>query len=253
MKKFSVTILFILFTLSIYAQKNFYTEFLKEIIVARTLIAENRISEFSEFLDEKSYVSVKENIFSKFSLVDEPHIFDVGFIIRDNNDLLAFISKKGDDGIQFEISKRELFLIWKELFESIQTGLPYSVFIDLKQQLEEENKVTQKMNFEIINRYEFRAGDKNKPNEWETYKASNFTTMMSNDKFLYYTFLGPGKIDYINLIFNKYSEENWEDNVEVVFLVQAVQITEDYIETEFLNIPFFMSLKNFNDRIWQDN
>ena len=94
MKKFSITLLFILLTVSINAQKNFYNEFLKEIIVARTLIAENRISEFSEFLNEKSYYPMQENLYIKYPLWQDDEFQDVvaGFIIQDNNDFLGIVT-----------------------------------------------------------------------------------------------------------------------------------------------------------------
>ena len=191
MKKFSITLLFILLTVSINAQKNFYNEFLKEIIVARTLIAENRISEFSEFLNEKSYYPMQENLYIKYPLWQDDEFQDVvaGFIIQDNNDFLGIVTIKKDNEIKYELPKRDLFLIRNKLFENLNPGLSYGQFLQFKKGLEngsinadlkKEGKI---MDFEIINRYKFRAGEKNKPEKWTTYEASNFSTMSSNDKF----------------------------------------------------------------------
>ena len=65
--------------------------------------------------------------------------------------------------------------------------------------------------------------------------------------------MGPGKLDWIDIYFNKFDEKNSNENVPVGFYFQVQKNYQSYEDKDPINIPFFMSLKNFNDRIWNDN
>ena len=110
MKKIFLTSLIVLMSNSLVAQEGFYTQTLKEFIAIQTLIAENRISDLSNFLDEYSYIAASDNWFVKFDLGGTfPENLSIAFLIRDNNNIMGIITKKDNDNkTRFEMTKSEL-------------------------------------------------------------------------------------------------------------------------------------------------
>ena len=73
--------------------------------------------------------------------------------------------------------------------------------------------------YEIINRYKIKT-KANKEADWQTFSASNFNTQMnSNEKFWVYTFMGPGKLDWIDIYFNKFQDLDANDEVEGIYFI----------------------------------
>jgi len=78
--------------------------------------------------------------------------------------------------------------------------------------------------------------------------ASNFTLFPNNDKNKIY-FLGPGKAaaTIISHVHSFSEDPKYNYSIEIASLKN-----ESTEKEEVFNIDFFMSLKNFNDRIWLD-
>lgn len=266
MKKLSIALLFILFTLSTNAQKNYHTEIFKELIVIETLRAENRITELSDFLDKYGYFS-QDDYFIKYQ--PEKSIKLMLKIRQDEKagliQILYWDDKKHQIG---NITKKELLSGWQMLINnssiysdktSNKNQLPYGIFEDLKSKYKTEAKdEAKKIEFELLNTYEFRI-KKNKDNvdsSWEYYLASNFTTMFSHKKSYVFSLLGLGKNERIDIIFPKHEDLGLNDKIpSPFFYVITNKLNSKYgltDDTENLNVEFFMSLQNLNDRIWVD-
>lgn len=256
MKKIFLTGLIVLMSKSLVSQEDFYTQTLKEFIAIQTLIAENRISDLSNFLDEYSYIAAEDNWFAKFDLGGTlPKNLSVYFLITDNNNIMGMITKRDNDNKpRFEMTKSELHSLWAGLLSNIEVGMPYNMFEFIKESyVNKDGEGLEESEYQLINRYKIKARG-NKEADWQTFSASNFNSQMnSNEKFWVYTFMGPGKLDWINIYFNKFDEKSSNDNVPVGFFFQVQKNLESYEDKDPINIPFFMSLKNFNDRIWNDN
>ena len=256
MKKIFLTSLIVLMSNSLVAQEGFYTQTLKEFIAIQTLIAENRISDLSNFLDEYSYIAASDNWFAKFDLGGTfPENLSIAFLITDNNNIMGIITKKDNDNkTRFEMTKSELHSLWANLLSNIETGMPYNMFKLIKDSfINKDGEGLEESEYQIINRYKIKAKG-NKEADWQTYSASNFNSgLKTNEKYWVYTFMGPGKLDWIDIYFNKFDEKNSNENVPVGFYFQVQKNYQSYEDKDPINIPFFMSLKNFNDRIWNDN
>lgn len=242
------------------AQEQYYTETLKEFIAIQTLIAENRIDDFSRFTDDYSYIAAEKNIYVKLpkTTKNSPEGVFPFFYIDEGKNLTCGLTRKDSAGnFKLKLTKRELFQIWQELFKSMKPGLPYHMYKTWREFCEnEDGEGRSEADWEDLGRYKLRMGNKNKKFPWKTYEASNFTTIWSTDQALIYHFLGPGKIDYIEIKFPKYEDKEWDEEVNVFFFINVNKMTfsnSPSNDNDPFNIPFFMSLKNFNDRIWADN
>jgi hypothetical protein len=253
MKKIFLLTVLILTSKSSIAQEAFYTKTLKELIAFETLIKENRISDLNKLIDESLYMGLENNSFGKFKVIDDtvPEDMFVIFQITDNNNLKVIIGKTDENNSpKFKMTKAERNNIWSDVFSVIELGLPYGLYKDITEQLEDEKGDS--LQFEKINRYEHRHKVDGKY-DWKTNKASNFTTMFSSEKAIFYTFFGPGQLLKIDIIVPKDDDKGWNDEVSPFFYVTATGLPESQTISPPINIPFFMSLKNFNDRIWIDN
>lgn len=253
MKKIFLLTVLIFTSKSSIAQEAFYTKTLKELIAFETLIKENRISDLNKLIDESLYMGLENNSFGKFKIIDEtvPDDMFVIFQITDDNNLKVIIGKTDENNSpKFKMTKAERNNIWSDFFSVIEVGLPYGLYEDITEQLEDDKGDS--LQFEKISRYEHRHKVDGKY-DWKTNKASNFTTMFSNEKAIFYTFFGPGQILKIDIIVPKDDDKGWNDEVSPFFYVTATGLLESQTIPPPINIPFFMSLKNFNDRIWIDN
>ena len=242
------------------AQEQYYTETLKEFIAIQTLITENRVADFSKFTDDYSYIAAGKNFYVKLPEIinNSPEGVFTFFYIHEGKNLICGLTRKDSAGnFKTKLTKRELFQIWEVLLKSMESGTPYSIYKSFRQAYEnEDGKNRDKMDWESFGRYKHRGGMKDKEESWTTLTASNFSTMFSTDQALIFTFFGPGKIDYIRIIFPKYEDKEWDDEVDVKFFIDVTKMSlSNYPsnDKEPFNISFFMSLKNFNDRIWADN
>ena len=235
------------------AQEAFYTKTLKELIAFETLIKENRISDLNKLIDESLYMGLENNSFGKFKIIDEtvPDDMFVIFQITDDNNLKVIIGKTDENNSpKFKMTKAERNNIWSDFFSVIEVGLPYGLYKDITEQLEDEKGDS--LQFEKINRYEHRHKVDGKY-DWQTTKASNFTTMFSTEETRAISFLGPGQLSHIDILLPTDDDKGWFDEVSPFFYVVGRELLESQSIPPPINIPFFMSLKNFNDRIWIDN
>jgi|TARA_B110000259_G_scaffold125523_1_gene142060 hypothetical protein len=259
MKKTIYLIIFVLIPTSLFAQEDFYTKTLKELIAIQTLIAENRVSDLSDFLDEYSYVAANEKRFVKYdpdnAILNNLFVF---FEIKDDKNIVCIITKKEFEGrARLKIPKSELHSLWSSLLSNVEIGMPYSMFKFIKDSYINKNgEGLEDSEYKLIDSYKLKTRF-NENDDWKTHSASNFNTAKTNDKFWVYTFMGPGKLDSIDIYFPKSQEQGESDVVDTLFYFNVPEIS---ILTPFLlenkepiNIPFFMGLKNFNDRIWNDN
>ncbi|MDA9277679.1 hypothetical protein N9P63_02040 [Polaribacter sp.] len=256
--KYYICLIATLYIKPLIAQEQYYTDTLKEFIAIQTLIAENRIDDFSKFTDDYSYVAGKENVYVKLitDLNSPLKDFTILVAITKSQNLICSISRS-DDITNGKITKLELFKIWQELFKSMKHGLHYRMYETFREFCEnKDGKNRDKIDWEDLGRYKHKMGDKDNKETWETYSASNFNTSFSNERAWNYTFWGPGKVDYLMISFPKHEDKDWKDEVKPLFFISATKMSfenDPSNNKEPFNIPFFMSLKNFNDRIWADN
>ena len=240
---------FMFIAISLSAQEAFYTKTLKELIAFETLIKENRISDLSKLIDESLYTGQENNSFYKSNINDKtvPDDMFVWFIITDDKSLAAVI---GNNESVFEMTKAERNHIWVDFFSVIETGFPYAIHKYSAEYFEDEKGDS--LQFEKISRYEFRYKVDGKY-DWITNKASNFFNGSSNEKHIVYSFFGPGQLSHIDILVPRDDDKGWEDEVSPFFYVVGRDLQESQPIPSPIDIPFFMSLKNFNDRIWSDN
>ena len=255
MKKIFILSLLVLMSKLLVAQEDFYEQTLKEFIAIQTLIAENRVNDLSDFLDKYSYIAVNETTFTKFDVEGNiPNNLSVIFVVEDEKNITGIIAKKiSDNKLKLKMTKSELHSLWSNLVSNIELGLPYHLFKLIKDSyINKDGDGLEESEYEIINRYKIKT-KANKEADWQTYSASNFNAQKTNEKFWVYTFLGPGKLDWIDIYFNKFQDLDANDEVGGIgFYFRVVKKQDSYDKKEPINIPFFMAIKNFNDRIWDD-
>ena len=80
--------------------------------------------------------------------------------------------------------------------------------------------------------------------------------MFSHKKSYVFSLLGLGKNERIDIIFPKHEDLGLNDKIpSPFFYVITNKLNSKYgltDDTENLNVEFFMSLQNLNDRIWVD-
>jgi hypothetical protein len=238
------------------AQEDFYDQTLKEFIAIQTLIAENRVNDLSDFLDKYSYIAVNETTFTKFDVEGKiPNNLYFTFVVGDDKNITGIITKKiSDNQLKLKMTKSELHSLWANLLSNIELGMPYNMFKFIKDSyINKDGDGLEESEYEIINRYKIKI-KANKEADWQTFSASNFNTQTNpNEKYWVYTFMGPGKLDWIDIYFNKFQDLDANDEVGgISFYFRVVKNQDSYEKEEPINIPFFMAVKNFNDRIWDD-
>jgi hypothetical protein len=224
---------------------------LKEFIAIQSLLVENRLDDLKIFFKNNSYVAIpgKENMYTKFDL-DRIKEDNITFLISINSNhpygyaknmiRIRFFKYKNDKITVFSLDDcKTIENIIKNIYI---TGPMYSMISSLS-----EYKKANGMNVEKIDRYTYKTYSDKKPNEIVLQKASNFFRL-ADDKI---AFFGPGKSSFTNLIYIEpiitEVEGKYYFDMEL-----ASSLDENYEKNEKFNVDFFMSLKNFNDRIWQD-
>jgi len=257
--KYYICLIATLYIKPLVAQEQYFTDTLKELIAIQTLIAENRIDDFSKFTDDYSYVAGGENFFMKLENKISQGLDQPFFYITKSKGLACGLMRQDSAGnLKLKSTKRELFQIWQVLFKSMEDGLLYPIYKDFREVFENGDDVENrdKVDWKSLGRYKYKSGTKGKEESWTTTTASNFSTMLSTDKELIYMFMGPGKIDYLQIRFPRHNDKQWDDEVKIYFFIDVIKMkwpnNPSNVKEPF-NIPFFMSLKNFNDRIWLDN
>lgn len=236
---------------SSYGQGDIYSgvfDELKKLIVVQSLIAENRNVELSEFLDQ-NFVANDQGTLVSYSFLnnEEGPVFAFSIEEQDNSKYIkAFVMSKDEgelSGMNYE-AKGMLLQSIANYFQN--PGLPIKMFkeiressIDLANQNDEVVYVEKgAYSFELVNL-------KDKDNN-QLIRASNYR-FLENSSAVDILFSGPGEW-YIRLIFpNTFSRSEVNP---YAFLISAVDRTGI---TKPINTKFFMSLSDFNDRIWLDN
>ena len=248
-------------------------EVLKESIVIQTLLAENRFDDLSNFLAEKSYLGTK-NEGQFFKNID---FANAGFnvIISITEDRWLKLILINDSEAYFDngkIPKPERDKLWEKLLSNIDPGIHYYMFKGIRDAF--ENKMVQDYDgnydsiYQSVGKYKYRVRNGSK---WDDYNASNFTVQIdstsssSGQKYTKYRFMGPGKLEWIDIFFEFEDEEAFlkrlranpfanVNDVEVSPEIILIPFqTDDSFNKNSINIDFFMALNNFNDRIWDHN
>lgn len=248
---------FVFMANTINAQQNLYKEAIKELIVIETLRAENRISDLSDFLREQGYTS-QDKYFIKLKLENDyptPWIISVN---EDEEHIKVFFNPnelKNEEITKKNISKEWNKLLFNTGVTSKNVKLPYNLFKTAQEQFKTEKKDSKgnEIIFESIDRYNFRIKLKDdvKKKEWQTFTASNFSTIGSTERMTWLAFPGLGKYELLYFKFNKFKDKNLNDNVYPWFEVKT-SIYDVEKNKDGLNIEFFMGIENFDDIIWAD-
>ena len=226
--------------------------FIKDLIVFQTLIAENRIDEFSSYTSKMGYVAGANNSYIKMDIksgIPEDGVIIPIVALREYNSswtdagyyniyLYVQFMVSDNNSSRNKYSKNELTQIYSDLKNSIEVGLPYSAFLNAKKQFSSDPNET------VIEdgKYVFSVGN-------STIRASNFNNLFSTNKDEVFTFTGPGKLSWIEIVLERI--ENVDDGIAKI-IVRAQKSKADFNKPK-MNVDFFSALKNFNDRIWSDN
>lgn len=264
MKKFVILILLV-YSKIIYSQTNdsLIKNCLKEVLVAQSLLAENRNEDLVLFLAKNNWVPVtntnKEIIYSKsidtISNTGLISVFQRIKILSQNQQegfynkyiVLDFLNEKNEDMC---FTKFECNNLLNKVKRTYELGMAYEYFQSLANSKQENMIITK------IDRYNFSVENIKSPEKEKViYKCSNF---MGAEMFglpeNYHLFKGPGKNSGIILSY-KYDFPCPEDKdnyrPSIVFLT-VIGNSADQNKQNF-DIDFFMGLNNFNDRIWDDN
>jgi hypothetical protein len=257
MKKKILLILVVFIYSNNYGQVNFNNakQYLKELIAIQSLLAENRLDDLKVFFAKYGYVGVpnSKNIFAKMDLnavendVLPAVIINSGAtdIYVDNFIEIIFI-KKGKDDYLYDYSYGDAVTIEKTIKNQYETGLLFTMLDAL-----DNYKKKGSVNVEKVDRYTYKRYSDEKPDEIYYSKASNFSSIPSKDES-HIAFYGPGKTMLTEIIYQPpIKGVNVEGNFSYKLTLASWKL-QDPDSSEKFNVDFFMSLKNFNDRIWLD-
>jgi len=225
-------------------------EELKEFLAIQGLLSENRMSELISFFNENDYYSVpglETPTYQKIYVDDDFILLNVFMQIHsgkfseayvDNSLTIYFNIKNNQDSTIFYPSKENALLIQQLIRNEMELGLAYIIFKGMtNSEIKDE--------FEEIDRYTVKSAD------GKIYKVSNFMTIPGAEDSI--TFFGPGKTSYTSIYFdNPVGPVNEGGGYLCKIRIGSTKL-KDPKEKDPFNLRFFMSLKNFNDRIWADN
>jgi hypothetical protein len=222
---------------------------LKEFLAIQGLLSENRMSELISFFNENNYYSVpgletttyskiyNDQKFRQIHLMVQIHSGKFSESYVDNSLTIFFNIKNNQDSTIVYPNKENALLIQQFIRNEMELGLAYILF---KQMDLEELKL------EEIDRYTVKSAN------GKIYKASNFMIIPPGDEESI-TFFGPGKTSFTSIYFDTPIGPVNEDGGYLCRIRIGSTKLEDPKEKDPFNLNFFMSLKNFNDRIWDDN
>lgn len=233
---------------------------LKEFIAVQSLLTENRSDDLKTFFVNNNYISMddsEKNMFMKLDsdgLIKENDIVPVLTVksggkneYADNYIEIIFLKRQNNKS-EILLSLEDCISIKKIIQNIYETGSTYPMLSAY-----EEYKKTNNMNVEKIDRYTFKIYSDDDSSKISYVKASNFFRMAEIDKNKVnnIAFFGPGKIMLTELIYIEPVKSKVEGKYSYKMQIASWKL-EDSETTEKFNINFFMSLKNFNDRIWLD-
>ena len=247
-------------------------EDLKEILTLQSLLAEDRIDEMFEMMGKFGYILFGENLYCKNPINNditeneiEPVIILKNFggnkkIMYYENYLQVLFSLtiKTDKGIEriVRVNYKQAAQMRNIVLTLFPMGNPYN---SLKNFFDEKLEMGEDTTMEWVDRYTVKI---NNPLETTIYKVSNFSPLppMLKEKEGYktYIFEGPGKAESTHILFKNFSNNSDDKGKYLVPNLLFFSSISDIFKTfkpesrEPFNIDFFMSLENFNDRIWRD-
>ena len=227
-------------------------EELKEFLAIQGLLSENRMSELISFFKENDYYSIPgletptyQKIYFDEDLIQINAFIQIqsgkfGDSSVDNSLEIYFNIKNNQDSTIFYPNKENALLIQQFIRNEMELGIAYMFFKQMIKELE----------FEEIDRYTVKSA------YGKIYKASNFMTVPpGTEKSI--TFFGPGKTSFTSIYFDTPIGPVNEGGGYLCRIrigsKKLDTLDKDPIEKDPFNLRFFMSLKNFNDRIWADN
>jgi hypothetical protein len=234
---------------------------LKEFIAIQSLLAENRMEDLKTFCINYNYsvqASNDETLLLKFDVDGTRKENDIQALIKvksggkdplsDNYMEILFLRDQNRE-INYFFSLDECKSIENIIQNTYEIGSPYTL-------LPNSGTDYTGVNIEEIDRYNFILSPIKNPDKKKYLKASNFFRM---DQFIegnHVYFSGPGKNAYIELTyfepFKHNVEEKYAYKMQIASWKLPDAVPEGKLNKEKFNVDFFMSLKNFNDRIWLD-
>jgi len=223
---------------------------LKEFIVIQSLLAENRMEDLKAFCVKYNYVTETKNdetIFMKF---------DVDWKIKENDIHAMIIVKSGgkdpvsDNYLEIYFHQNYNGFLSLDECKSIENIIQNTYEIGtLYTLLPNSGTEYTGVNIEEIDRYNFILSPIKNPDKKVYLKASNFyrNEFMSGNPVC---FAGPGK--NMGIILKDFTDKHKVEEKYVYKMAILSLKLIDAVYKEKFNVDFFMSLKNFNDRIWFD-
>ena len=242
---------------------SFAKEDLKEFLAIQALLSENRMTELSEFLEKNNYNSANTGLGVSFVKMEILNSRDVNEVYP------VLIIESGKNGNQYVDNYIKIIFMKVNEESDFAKGLShnYSDAVKIQNLIQKEIKLgmwyTMLTSFndmegasvEYLDRYTVKVIPDNFPDKSTTYKASNFTRIpgLSSNNSLTIAFSGPGKNGFTEIIFDMPIKNDSSPNKTLSMLrIRSTKSGNPESQKPF-NLNFFMSLKNFNDRIWLDN
>jgi hypothetical protein len=253
-----ILIFFLLLSNWIYSQISYPNakQYLKEFLAIQALLAENRMDDLSTFFANNNYVG-QEDLFMKLNenldISDEYIIPGIRIRSGGKNDyadnyLEIIFFKQTANGITVSLSIQEVTDI-KNIIQSLyETGLPYPMI-----EAYGNYKKTNHINVEKIDRYKYKIYSDKSPKDIHYIIASNFFNMSAINKNLknQIAFYGPGKSLYTQITYFEPIDSNIPGKFH--YNMHLASVINKHSKSDKFNVDFFMSLNDFNDRIWTDN
>lgn len=223
---------------------------LKEFIAIQSLLAENRMEDLKTFCINYNYVAEAKNddtIFMKL---------DVETTIKENDIQAMIIVRSGgkdpvsDNYIEIFFYRNQNVSFSLDECKSIENIIQNTYEIGTLYTLLPNNAKYTGVNIEEIDRYNFILSPIKNPDEKIYLKASNFF----RNEFITgnpVCFAGPGKNLGIILKYPEPIKDKVEEKYTYKMRIYSLKLPDAEYKDKF-NVDFFMSLKNFNDRIWLD-
>jgi hypothetical protein len=235
---------------------------LKEFIAIQSLLAENRMEDLKTFCINYNYLAEASN--------DEIRLIKSMDVEYKENDIIAVITLKSGGENLVSYNYIEIFFMrdqnrktsiffsldeCKSIENIIQNTYEIGTQYNIVKSITDSAIKNEEFNVEEFNRYNFIVSPIKNPDEKIYLKASNFF----RNQFIEgnpLCFAGPGKnlgiiIDYLEPIKHKV-EEKYAYKMRISSFKLPDDVSKGNLEIEKFNVDFFMSLKNFNDRIWLD-
>jgi len=246
-------------------------EDIKQILCLQALLAENRLDEMFKMLTEFGYVGIpnfknmywKNQVDNKFDINEIQPILKISNIkgnnVYDNYLYVGFaLTTDTNERIKFTASYKQVSRMYKIINQIFPVGNSYNA---LKDTWNENMILADDMTMNWTDRYTVEISDLKGNNV--VYKASNFhkpsISFQKIDTYNTIVFKGPGKAysTHLNLKrMSKSPDEKGQYPIPTMTFTSVITDMSNKFKPESrepFNILFFMSLENFNDRIWSDN